>query len=119
MELDERNAREKLRKYNYTYRKNQAKPEGERENLPKKTVKDFRDKKCKRVILFSTLFAALGIDKDYARKRAKEYVKNVLDYWVASRTMQLKSYEIRQRAKTEGSRGKQTDAIAEIEFWVR
>ena len=118
MELDERNAREKLRKYNYTYRKNQAKPEGERENLPKKTVKDFRDKKCKRVILFSTLYSALGIERNQARKRAKEYVISVLDYWITSRTMQLKSYEIRQRAKVEG-KGTQTDAIAEIEFWVR
>lgn len=119
MESDEQNAREKLRKYEYTYRQNQKKPEGERENLPKKTVKDFRDNERKRVILFSTLYSALGITQN--KNRVQKYIFDVLDYWVASKKSNLKSYTIRERSGKAGSKStkKQIDAIAEIEFWKR
>lgn len=119
MEADEQNAREKLRKYRYKYQQDQKKPPEERENLPNKTIKDFRDNERKRVILFSTLYSALGITRNLTR--VQKYVFDVLDYWVASNKSNLKSYTAREKSRKPGSRSKkkQVDAIANIEFWGR
>lgn len=117
MELDERNAREEYRKYSYRYREDQKKPEGQRENLQPKTIADFRKMERKRTILFNTLYDALGITQN--KNRVQKYVFDVLDYWTASSQSNLKSYRIRQKAKSEKSKKKQVDAVADFEFWKR
>lgn len=117
MELDERNAREEYRKYSYRYREDQKKPEDQRENLQPKTIADFRKMERKRTILFNTLYDALGITQN--KNRVQKYVFDVLDYWTASSQSNLKSYRIRQKSKSEKSKKKQVDAVADFEFWKR
>lgn len=111
MYSDEKNARALLRKYNSDRRKNQKKPPEERENLPEKTVKDFRYMEKNRTILFDTMFRDLGIT-DHT-ERAKEFIRKVLDNWKVNKIMQLKGYTLRKKAKSRA------DAITEIEFWSR
>lgn len=111
MYSDEKNARALLRKYNSDRRKNQKKPPEGRENMPPKTVKDFRYMEKNRTILFDTMFRDLGIT-DHT-ERAKEFARKVLDNWKAEKIMQLKDYTLRKKAKSRA------DAIAEIEFWSR
>lgn len=113
MESDEQNARKNLRSYEYRYRKDKKLPADERANLPQKTIKDFRSPEVPRIVLFESVYSALGITRH--KDRAQEFIRCVMDYWTACQKSHLVSYTLRTRDASKGTK-KKPDALIDIEF---
>ena len=89
MEDDEAKAIDAYRKY-----QNRRKGRGGGE-LPEKHVSDFRHQKP--IILFDTLFSAIGITDATQKTRAKKFSFDVLDFWKA--TKRIADYKKRTKGR--------------------